>query len=63
LICLDGTKPAQTETYVLYVRHDALFDLGYLLNALGSRFRVDQNIENCKDVAAVIEHARENVAE
>jgi hypothetical protein len=34
-----------------------------LLNALGARFGIHEDIKNGEDVAAVIEHARENVAE
>ena len=34
-----------------------------LLHALGARFGVDQSLEEGEDVAAVFDHARENVAQ
>ena len=34
-----------------------------LLHALGSRFGVDQSLEDGEDVASVFDHARENVAQ
>ena len=48
------------------MRHWRLHNMessGFLLHALGARFGVDQGLENGENVAAVIDHAGEDVAQ